>query len=562
MKTYPLYQGPRQMADMQDFLKYVSAAYGQKPALSHRIKPSDKTAEVLSFTALHTTVKAYATACLKQGMAGKHCVLLGKLTLEWALTYFALMSIGAVVVPLDKDWQKEDLLATIQNADASFLFCDNDMTEKVNYITEGSGLSPIFFRGEGETTATLIRQGQVALEEGDQSYEQVSIDPNALALLVYTSGTTGQGKGVMLSQNNLFSDIWGALQILKAGEKTIAVLPPHHTFGSTIGILALLYYGSHVYLSSGIRYLPGEMKAEQPDFMILVPLYLETFARKIKAGLHEKGVEKLILGMMKVTRLLQKMGFRKVTGLYRSVMEAFGGKLNLVACGGAPLSQEIIDFFDALGVKVLNGYGITECSPLISCNRNCHRVNGSVGEHLPCDTLRIMDANAQGEGEICVKGPNVMLGYYKNPTATKEAIDEEGFFHTGDMGKLDGQGHLYITGRIKNLIILSNGKNVYPEEIEVELGNIGGVLDVVVYEGESRRGMEHNAIVAEFFMDQEYLKKKNIQNVEEYLATFVTEYNKTAVQYKKIGITKIRTEEFPKNTLRKILRFKIDKTID
>ena len=290
--------------------------------------------------------------------------------------------------------------------------------------------------------------------------------------------------------------------------------------------------------------------------------YLETFARKIKAGLHEKGVEKLILGMMKITRVLQKLGLKGVTKLYRSVMAAFGGKLNLVACGGAPLSQEIIDFFDALGVKVLNGYGITECSPLISCNRNCHRVRGSVGDHLPCDTVKIMDQNENGEGEICVKGPNVMLGYYKNPTATGEAIDADGFFHTGDMGKMDSDGHLFITGRIKNLIILSNGKNVYPEEIEVELGSIGGVLDVVVYEGESRRGIEHNAIVAEFFMDQEYLKKKNIQNVEEYLAPFITEYNKTAVQYKKIGITKVRAEEFPKNTLRKILRFKIDKTID
>ena len=565
MKKFPLYEGYRQLRDMKDFLSFVAETHQDKPALSYRIKPLDKESQVITFKDLEKLVKAYATECYAKGMSGKHCILLGKLTLEWALTYFALMSIGAVVIPLDKEWLKEDLAATIAQSDASYLFCDSDMSEKVAYILENTELdTPIYLQNDEseDCVHAMIKAGQAKRDEGNADYENAEIDPNALALMVYTSGTTGQGKGVMLSQNNLFSDIWGALQILKAGEKSIAVLPPHHTFGSTIGVLALLYYGAHVYLSSGVRYLLNEMKAEKPDFMILVPLYLETFARKIKTALHEKGVEKLILGMMKVTRVFQKLGIRSVTKLYRSVMEAFGSNLKLVACGGAPLSEDIIAFFDALGVKILNGYGITECSPLISCNRNCNRVKHSVGDYLPCDTVKIESPNENGEGEICVKGPNVMLGYYKNPTATAEAIDQDGFFHTGDMGKMDKNGHLFITGRIKNLIILSNGKNVYPEEIETELGTIRGVLDVVVYEGVSRRGIAHNAIVAEFFMDEDYLKKKNITNPAAYLAPYITEYNKTAVQYKKIGITKIRTEEFPKNTLRKILRFKLDKTID
>jgi len=561
---HPYYSGPRQLRDMKDYLAFLADTHKEAPALSWRTKPLDKEAEVLSFAELERTVKAYATECYGRGMSGKHCILLGKLSIEWVLTYYALMTVGAVVIPLDKDWQKEDLADTVSNADGAFLFCDGDMTEKAEYISAHTAVgAPIYLQSkEGGGIWDMINEGQAKRDAGNRDYENASIDPDALALMVYTSGTTGKGKGVMLSQTNLLSDIWGALQILKSGKKTVAVLPPHHTFGSTIGFLALLYYGSHVYLSSGIRYLLGEMKAERPDFMILVPLYLETFARKIKAALHEKGIEKLILGMMKITHVLQKMGLRFVTKLYGSVMKAFGGKLNLVACGGAPLSEDVIGFFDALGVKILNGYGITECSPLISCNRNGYRVRHSVGTPLPCDTVKITDPNEQGEGEICVKGPNVMLGYYKNPTATAEAIDADGFFHTGDMGKLSKEGTLFITGRIKNLIILSNGKNVYPEEIEVELGTVEGVLDVVVYEGISDRGTEHNAIVAEFFMDEEYLKKKNIQNAEQYLAPFISEYNKTAVQYKKIGITKVRKEEFPKNTLRKILRFKIDKRID
>ncbi|MBR5187620.1 MAG: AMP-binding protein, partial [Clostridia bacterium] len=224
--------------------------------------------------------------------------------------------------------------------------------------------------------------------------------------------------------------------------------------------------------------------------------------------------------------------------------------------------QDIISFFEGVGISVLNGYGITECAPIISVNRSRNVVKGSVGNVLDMDDVKIMDPNEDGEGEICVKGPNVMLGYYKNEEATREAIGEDGYFRTGDYGKLTQDRVLYITGRKKNLIILSNGKNVYPEEIENELISVPGVQDIVVYEGKSRRGMEHNAIVAEIFPDKEYIVKNNISDVHAYLDEYITEYNKTAVAYKKITVLKVREEDFPKNTLRKIMRFKIDMTID
>jgi long-chain acyl-CoA synthetase len=248
------------------------------------------------------------------------------------------------------------------------------------------------------------------------------------------------------------------------------------------------------------------------------------------------------------------------------ILSAFGGELNMIISGGAPLNQEMADLFDGLGVKVLNGYGITECAPILAVNHNHYIVPKSVGPVLPIVDCRIADADDNGEGEIQVKGPNVMIGYYNNEEANSEAFTEDGYFRTGDAGKMNVTKHgdriLYITGRFKNIIILSNGKNVYPEEIEDALSATPGLVDIVVYEGKSRRGIAFNTIVAEIYPDKTILDEKGITDAHAYFQKFVNEYNKTAVPYKKIGLLKIREEEFPKNTLRKILRRKMDMTID
>lgn len=233
----------------------------------------------------------------------------------------------------------------------------------------------------------------------------------------------------------------------------------------------------------------------------------------------------------------------------------------MVISGGAALNSEIVEFFENIGISTLNGYGITECAPIISVNHSKKNIKGSVGFPLGIDEIKIDEPNEDNEGEICVKGSNVMLGYYKDEEATADAFDSEGFFKTGDYGKIE-KGAIFITGRKKNLIILSNGKNVYPEEIENDLIATPGILDIVVYEGQSRRGLEHNAIVAEVYPDKEYIEKNGITDVAAHLQPYVDEYNKGAVHYKKITILKVREDEFPKNTLRKIMRFKIDMTID
>ena len=249
-------------------------------------------------------------------------------------------------------------------------------------------------------------------------------------------------------------------------KKTMNVLPPHHTFGSTVNFVGHFSQGSEVYISSGLKYIADEIKEQQPSHLVLVPLFVETLYKKMWQAAQKSGRAQILRAMIKVSNFLRKLGIDLRSKLFKSVLDAFGGKLELIICGGAYLDQEIIDTFDSLGITVLNGYGITECSPLISCNRNKYRKKGSVGVPILGSEVKIKDPDENGEGEICVKGPHVMLGYYRNPEATKEVFDDDGFFKTGDYGRLDDDGWLYITGRLKNLIVLSNGKNVYPEEIE------------------------------------------------------------------------------------------------
>lgn len=247
------------------------------------------------------------------------------------------------------------------------------------------------------------------------------------------------------------------------------------------------------------------------------------------------------------------------------MLNTFGGKLEMIICGGAALNQDIIDFFDAIGITILNGYGITECAPLISCNRNKLQYSGSVGIPIISEEVKIKNPDENGEGEICVKGPNVMLGYFDDPEATAAVFDEDGFFRTGDYGRIeevDGDKWIYITGRLKNLIIFSNGKNVYPEEIETELSRIRGVLEVVVYAGESKKDPGKEVIVAEIYPDFEQLEADGVADIQAYFNEHVRDANARMAPYKKVGLVKIRKTEFVKNTSKKITRFNIDKSID
>ena len=553
----------KEYLNIREVVEDIGEIYSGKTAYSYRIKPNDKEIQKKTYDQLRDDVRALATEFIARGVPGKHLALVGKLSYHWILVYYATLACGGVLVPLDKDWLAQDLADTGAKAEVSFVICDGDIIEKGRAIAEAAGAAePIALEyGEG-TVDELVELGRVKFNTDSSAYFGAKIDPVKMSLLVFTSGTTGKGKGVMLSQKNILSDIAAPLQHIDFTFKSVGVLPPHHTFGSTVNILGHNCIGCEVYISSGIRYVQKELKEQTPGHMVLVPLYLETFYRKIMANIKDQGKEKLIARMIKISNILRKVGIDLRRKLFKAVLAAFGGEVRMVVCGGAPINQEILSFFDGVGIEILNGYGITECGPIIACNHSHDVIPGSVGPACDVNEVLISEPNEDGEGEIWARGSNIMLGYFKDEEATKDAITPDGYFKTGDYGKLGKNGEIYITGRKKNLIILSNGKNVYPEEIESEFIAVPGVIDIVVYEGQSKRGLMYNTIVAEVYPDQDYITKNNVTDIYTHLKKYVDEYNLTAVPYKKIGILKVRTEEFPKNTLRKIMRFKIDMTID
>lgn len=564
MKKEQLHE-KREFKNARHLIEWAAETYGEDTAFSYR--PDPRKAEVVkkSYIQLRDDVGALTTELISMGCPDKHCVIIGTFSYDWVVTYYATLCAGAVLVPLDPEWSQEDLAETAKRADISFLFCAEEVADKAEYIAANTELAQptVYMCAEKyeRSLESLLEAGRAKFAESSDSYFKTEIDADKLALMVFTSGTTGKGKGVMLNQRSFISDLSSVIPYIDFGKKTVGVLPMHHTYGSSVMLIGHVMIGTEVYVSAGIRYVIKELKEQEPEHLILVPLYLEKFYRKIMSTIKEQGKERLVFTMIKISNGLRKIGIDLRKVLFKSIVSAFGGKLKMVISGGAPINAEIVKFFDAIGISTLNGYGITECAPIVAVNRSRRIVDGSVGPVLDVNDVKIDEPNEDNEGEILVKGPNVMMGYYKDEAATKDAMTEDGYFRTGDYGKLEGDV-LFITGRKKNLIILSNGKNVYPEEIENELSATPGVQDIVVYEGKSKRGMEHNAIVAEIFPDPDYCKQNNITDFKAHMRPYIEQYNKTAVSYKKITVVKVREEDFPKNTLRKIMRFKIDMTID
>ena len=573
-KNYPIYKTTF-IDDMRSLVEEAAQNFSDSTAISYKENVSDKEVRKVTFAQWRDDVRNLGTAFIADGLREEKVAIVGENSYGWCCSFFGVMAVGAVTVPVDKELPIEDIDGIITTTGCKAVVFGKTAEAKIAELLEKGGLESVQIlisvapvnnlKAEGKVSVTLEelqKRGAELYKNGDNSYYDYKIDVNKLASIVFTSGTTGKGKGVMLSQANIGLDMTLGMYNFDITRKTLHVLPPHHTFGSTVNYVGHLSQGCEVYISSGLKHVSDEIREQQPTHLILVPAFLEVMNRKIWTTARKTGKEGLLKMMMKVSDCLRKVGIDLRKKLFSSVLSAFGGKLELVICGGAKLDEEIIRTFDSLGITILNGYGITECSPLISANRNRYRKPGSVGTPILACRVKIDNPDENGEGEICVKGPNVMLGYYNNPEATSEVFDKDGFFHTGDYGKLDEEGWIYITGRKKNLIILSNGKNVYPEEIEADLQKVEGLCEVVVYAGESKVQKDKITIVAEIFPDVDLLKDKGITDPQKYFEDQVKLLNARMPSYKAVKRVKLRDTEFQKNTSRKITRFSIDKTID
>ncbi|MEN2773997.1 AMP-binding protein [Acetivibrio clariflavus] len=567
---YPLYE-TTVFENFRVMVENVARKYPDRIAYSYKKDPRDTNTVDVTFSEVRDYVRNLGTELISLGCTDKKVAIVGETSYNWICSYFALMAIGAIVVPLDKDMPVNELTGLLDFAECEYIVYSTSVEEKIMQIGDSvPTLKTYICMGEPKMEpalklSDLAERGKAKFENGDNSYYDYEIDPDRLATIVFTSGTTGKGKGVMLSQKNIASDMTQGMYLFAITPKTMSVLPPHHTYCSTVVFVGHFSQGCTTFINSGLKYFLNEVKEQQPSHLVLVPLFVETMYKRIWNTAEKSGKANMLKRMIKVSNFLRKIGIDLRSVFFKSVLENFGGKLEMIISGGAAINQDIIDFFDAIGITILNGYGITECSPLVSCNRNKYQKKGSVGIPIIGEQVKIKDPDENGEGEICVKGPNVMLGYYKNPEATAAAFDEEGYFMTGDYGKLDDEGWLYITGRLKNIIILSNGKNVYPEEIEQEVQRIPGVSEVVVYAGETKNQSNKEVIVAEIFPDYELLKLKGIegtQAIKEYFNKEIKNVNSRMAPHKTIRKVKIREEEFIKNTSKKILRHAIDKSID
>ena len=475
-----------------------------------------KNIEEKTYAELKAESEAVSRMLEKFELVGKHIALVGASSYDWIVSYFGIVDSGSVAVPLDASLPAAALYDLINRADVSAVIYDKSQKEMAAGLAENCpGVKYMIAMQE----SVKLDGGYVLselIEECAGSYD-TDIDPDKMCTLMYTSGTTGKAKGVMLSHRNLASNVENCIVFIDPGKVSMSVLPIHHSYCLTAGVLKSLSLGSCICINDTMMHFARNLQRFKPEIMLLVPLIIETMYSQLRDV--DPSIPKSVIAE-----------------------KVFGGNLKIIFSGGAYMNPDMVDFFAEFGVSILQGYGMTECSPVISTNNQVNAKTGSVGKPLANCEVKFVDE------EICIKGSSVMLGYYKMPEETAEAIDEDGWLHTGDLGHIDEDGYLYITGRKKNLIILSNGENISPEEIENALGKNDLVKEVLVRENGQN-------IEAEIFPDTEYAAAHGIDDIQKGLQDILDEYNKDLPLYKRVTSLKIRDVEFEKNTTKKIKRF-------
>lgn len=515
MKNYPLYDHPS-LTNFRQLVDWNAERYSDQIAFQYR---NGGQLQSISYSQFKKDVNRISAHFLNQNLQKNKVAVIGENSYAWILTYFAAVLSGNIVVPLDKDLPDNVISSLLTRCEVTLLVHSDTYSDTAEKMAHSGAAS----------TVLNMKDFAICLTNANDLPALNDIDEDEVCSIIFTSGTTGRPKGVMLSQTNLMTDALAACQNAQVTGATLLTLPLHHTFAFTTGVLAMLIYHVPICINRSLRTFAADMQTFKPQAMFLVPLYVETLYKNVWKAAVAQGKDRLLKQLVNISNVLRRFGVDLRRRLFRSVHQQFGGRLDTIICGGAPLKQSYTDGMTGLGIQILNGYGITECSPVVAVNRNRYFRSGSVGLPLPCCEVKIID------GEICVKGKNVMRGFYQDEEATREAFTD-GWFRTGDLGYLDNDGFLFITGRRKNLIILSNGKNVAPEELEEKIEDILGVQEVIVY-------AEREMITAEIFAQRQTGIQESIMAL-----------NKELPKYKRIQKIKFRDTEFEKTTTKKIKR--------
>ena len=497
--------------NLRDIVAYSAQNYGNQAAYRYKVK---KELEDKSYNDVNADSMAVSRGLEALGMKGKHIALLGTTTYQWIISYFGVTCSASVAVPIDAQLPADAICDLLNRADVEMLIFDTIRADVVPAVKEKCPQIKYIVSMQAETEADGILAWKEFVENNRGDYE-TEIDPDQLCTILFTSGTTGVSKGVMLSHRNLADNATALDMKIPVGTVSMTVLPINHVYCLTMDIIKGMYIGATVCINDSIMRVAKNMKLFQPDMMLLVPLVIESIYSKLKAA-----------GNLIPKKMLAK--------------QVFGENLKTICSGGAYLDPSYVEKFAEYGITILQGYGMTECSPVICNNVEWDNRIGSVGKLLPNCEAKIVD------DEIWVKGSSVMMGYYKMPEETAETL-VDGWLKTGDLGYVDEDNFVYITGRKKNLIILANGENVSPEEIENQLVKADIVKEVIVRE-------KGTVIQAEIFPDYEYAKKKFIRDIPEKLQEVIDAYNADAPVYKRVLDLVVRETEFEKNTSKKIKR--------
>jgi len=524
-----------------------------------------------SYNQLKADCECFGTALNTLELGGKHFAIIGETSAKNTVAYLATVATGGVIVPLDKEVQPEQIVNFLNRAECegiayspSFKGIITGMADKlpgVKYYIPMEGEddvdSALHHSPKVITWDEMIALGKQSIANGDNSYYTYTPDIEKMCAILFTSGTTGTSKGVMLCEKNLCTATYASCLTTPYGENTrlVSVLPQHHTYEMTCSHLAVIHLGASEFINDSLKYVMRNFANYKPNALVLVPLFVETIYKRIRDEIRKKGKEKAVDTGKKLANAALKIGIDLRPKLFSEITAALGGKVESIICGGAPVSASILKDFYSYGITIYEGYGITECAPLIACNPPGEKPHfGSCGKPVWGVTVRIDKANDEDEtGEIVVKGDNVMLGYYKNEEATAEAFTEDGWFRTGDIGFIDKKGYIYITGRKKNVIILSNGKNVFPEELEEHLSHCELIKESVIIGRADDSG--EIAITALIYPDYDKLADKTGEEIEKIIREAVNDVNRTLPSFKHMTAVEVMKEEFEKTSSKKIKRF-------
>ena len=550
------------ISDVRDYLEVVNT-HGDKVAFRYL---EGKNIIDVTYAEFVNRVMTMSAGLEAHGLSGKRIAVIGETSVEWFATYLAVLATSGVVIPMDKELAISEISAFLDSVEANAIVYSKTFNAPFSpYINEKKYRTYVpMVAEEGEARenviplSTVMASGVEGLANG---YELPKVKRyDELAEMLFTSGTTGTSKCVMLCQRNIFAVIASAVNTVPF-EKTdtiVSVLPVHHTYELAC-TLAGMYIGMEIAINDSLRRVIRNFALFKPTGLVLVPLFVNTINKKIWSEAQKQGKTKLLKNAIKTSEGLRAVGIDMRKKLFTSVTSSFGGRLEKIICGGAKLNPELIETFEAFGISIYEGFGITECAPLTAVTPYYARRIGSIGTCVPCCRMRVEPNGQTTEdgyelGEIQVKGHNVMMGYYNNPEATAEVFTDDGWFRTGDIGYVDEDGYYYITGRSKFVIVLENGKNVFPEEIEEYLSNIEGVAETVVL-GRKAENSDEVILTAIIYPDSAiYANGETAEDIQKDLTAKVTALNKTLPSFKQIKKVELRETEFVKTTSKKIKR--------